>query len=85
MIRLQKVSLPAPNFSRPKPLLMIDLSIRKLQAIGSSARQRVPRVDDIEGDLKVDFSSGIHLKPLPSSELEAIAATATAAVSETQV
>ena len=74
--------MPAPNFSRPKLVLMMDCGCEK-------RRPSLPAPDSAFRELVTSRAiwgsyspSGRHLRPLPSSESEALAATAATAASE---
>ena len=82
--RLQQASMPAPNLSRPKPVLMIDCRCEK-------RRPSLPAPDNAFRELMTsratcesNCSSGRQLGKPPSSGSVELAATAAAADSETE-
>ena len=84
IVRLQKASMPVPNFSRPNPVLMIDCKCEK-------RRPSLPAPDAFREFITSKMTwgsnppSGLHLGPLPSSGSESLAATAAVAASKTEV
>ena len=62
LTRLQKVSIPSPNFSRPDPVQTIDCKYEKR---ASRARQRLRRVYHLEGDLRVKLFFGVPVRATP--------------------
>lgn len=81
-IRLQKASMPAPNVSRPQPVLLIDgryeERISSLPAPDSALRA-------LTAACEPNSSSERQLGPLFSSCAVVLAATTAAAQSETEV
>ena len=76
--------MPAPNFSRPTPVLIIDCKCEKRRPWLSAPDKALRELMTARVICGVNFSSGRQLGTLPSSWSEEVAATAAAAASETQ-
>ena len=84
MICLQKASIPAPFFSRPKSALMIDRKCEK-------RRRSLPAPDstfrefDLKGDRRVELSLRAPLETTPFLRITGTCSTTAAAASEIEV
>ena len=82
IIRLQKASMPAPNFSRPKLVLMMDCRCEKRRPSPPAPDSAFRELITSRAVWGSNSLSGRHFGPLPSSESKAFAAMAAAAASE---